>query len=168
MNRPIKLLLAAGTGSGLPEVITEHVQATLRPNETLTVQEVDTVTDLRLAEAGGHDLAVLILNNILASGGDQSFAVRLEQVLDVVRELSDGGMPVISLCGFTDGLDVANLAKAAGARFYSPLPFKVSAFQGAVRECLSAEVHAAGAAGALLLPGQQDADAERHEAQENP
>lgn len=118
----------------IEEFITENIQNAIPGHAALTVRSVSTLPDIWQATAEGKiDLAVLLLNNIVTMGKDDR---PLASALAGVRHLESLGVPVISICGYSVVPHVADLAFAAGSRFYFPAPFDAGAFQAAVRQCL--------------------------------
>jgi ribosomal protein S2 len=118
----------------IKEVVTEIIQRTIPGHAALTVREVRTLPEIQQAAVEGKfDLAVLLLNNIITMGKDDR---PLASALAGVRHLANLGVPVISICGWNDMPNVADLALAAGSRFHFPAPFDAGAFQAAVRQCL--------------------------------
>jgi hypothetical protein len=115
-------------------IVTEFIQNTIPGHTVLTVRSARTLPDIQQATIEGKfDLAVLLLNNIITVGKDDR---PLASALACVRHLASLGVPVISICGWSDTPNVADLAFAAGSRFRFPMPFDSEAFQAAVRQCL--------------------------------
>jgi len=118
----------------IEELITDIIRHALPAQATLAIRDVCTLSEIEDATAEGNlDLAVLFLNNLIAPNAEE----RVASALAGVRHLASRGIPVISLCGWTDARRVANLASAAGSKFHFPSPFDVKLFEDAVRQCLS-------------------------------
>ena len=118
----------------IEEFITEMIQNTIPGHVALTVRKVSTLPEIQQAASEGKiDVAVLLLNNIITIGKDDR---PLASALAGVQHLTNLGVPVISICGWSDMPNVADLALAAGSRFCFPAPFDSGAFQAAVRQCL--------------------------------
>jgi hypothetical protein len=133
MSHQVTVLLGI-VESAIEELITEFIQNAIPGHAALTVRDVRTLPDIQQATADGKiDLAVLLLNNIITIGKDDR---PLASALAGVRHLTSLNIPVISICGWSDMPSVADLAFAAGSRFYFPAPFESEAFQAAVRQCL--------------------------------
>ena len=145
MEHSVSLLMAVGYRTGLSAHVTEHVSAALPAGTTLAIREVGRLDGLRWALERDFDLAIVVLNNMLLGTCDRrpdGTKGRVGLVLDAVRALSMVGIPVISMSGLSYWAEIGDLARAADARYYFPLPFKYKAFRDAVRHCLFSGVPA--------------------------
>ena len=131
MERQITVLLGL-LDPDIEEYFTALIQDMLPGHATLKVRSVCTLPEIQQAVIEDKfDLAVLFLNNILTLNRGDVVAG-----LAGVQCLAARGVPVISLCGWTDRPEVAGLALAAGARFHFLAPFARQSVQVAVQQCL--------------------------------
>jgi len=87
---------------------------------------------LELTENGTFDIFILILNNIVFTGGS-----RIEKALQLVTHLRETYQkPIIALAGWPDDPSLAEKAKLAGANFFFRMPFKPKDFMEAIKKCL--------------------------------
>jgi CheY-like chemotaxis protein len=76
----------------------------------------------RQARRGGVDLAIVILNNLMASADQRGD--RIEQALEAIRyDKARVNTPLIVYSGYCPDLAFANRVRQAGADYFSTLPF---------------------------------------------
>ena len=136
MERTFRLLICTNEPDGLSEYFATSVRAALARALRVVACECATVRHLRQSMCDDHDLAVLLLNNIIPDNGFGPFEENIWHAFDAVRRLSVAGVPVITLCPLSVAPQgIAGLARAAGARFHFPCPFPAEPFKDAVQQC---------------------------------